>query len=70
MIGVRCMSFFVLFSNVVARTRLKVGGCEELGPTRIFEVIGTVFMIEVPCKSFFFCRSFRSRRIWSNSVGG
>ena len=38
MIGVRCMSFFVLL-DVLAHVWLKLGGWVELGPTRIYEVI-------------------------------
>ena len=38
MIGICCMSFFVL-TDVLARTWLKLGGWVELAPTRIYEVI-------------------------------
>ena len=54
MVGVRCMSFFVL-SGVLACTWLKLGGCKELGPASISEVIfSRVLMMEVPCKRVFF----------------
>ena len=39
MIGVRCTSFLVL-SDVLTRTGLKLGGWMDLGPTRIYEVNG------------------------------
>ena len=48
------MNFFIL-SDVLARTWFLLGGWEELGPTKIYEVLfWRVLMVEVPCTSFFF----------------
>ena len=48
MIGVRFTSFLVLL-DVLARTRLKLGGWVELGPNRIYELyFWRVLMVGVP----------------------